>query len=148
MSKVSYRFLTPNYKPIANSINKLHDTKYTDRQIKYIHSGKHDRTENGLKEEIESFVGLFENWFDGKLKRYKQFVKDNDIDLKYLTPNYKSISVEVNNLHGTNYTYKYVKQVHKKNNHKTVHTVRSEVEQMIGKYQTWFDGTTKIYKGV
>lgn len=65
MSKtINHTYLTPNYTAIAITLNEVHGSNYTNRHIKHIHKGLHARTQNTIKLEIDSIVGLYSQWFD------------------------------------------------------------------------------------
>ena len=68
-NKVDVKYLTPNYDSIAKMINDIHGTDYASRNIKFIHKGNHARTQNTIKVEIDSMVGLYSDWFDSEGKK-------------------------------------------------------------------------------
>ncbi len=71
LKTIDYTYLTPNYDAVAKIINDIHGSNYTNRAIKHIHKGRHARTQDTIKLEIDSIVGPYRQWFDRDGK--KQF---------------------------------------------------------------------------
>ncbi len=61
------------------------------------------------------------------------------IDYNYLTPNYQAIAGTINDIHGSNYTNRHIKHIHKGNHARTQNTIKLEIDSIAGPYRQWFD---------
>ena len=133
--EIDRRYLIPNYKAVAEHINGMIGTHYSDRSLKYFH--KIGKKKTPLIVMIDAIIGEYSIWFGDNISN-ESIDKRGSISIKWLMPDMKTLVKEINIISYTNYSALHIAMGYSKVKQNACSKFAVEfVENKIGKFDLW-----------